>query len=179
MFEIVQSKIKGCFEIVFKNLPDNRGIFTKTFHINAFQALGIEFKFAEEYFSFSRKNVFRGMHFQVPPHEVDKIIYCPHGAITDYVIDLRSASSTYGSWASFELNAETPKAVFVPKGLAHGFYVKSDLAVVQCKSSGVFDGPSDKTISYRSFSFSRDVIDPVLSEKDISAELFENFKSPF
>ncbi len=179
MFEIIPSKIDGCFEIIFKNLVDNRGIFTKTYHINAFKDLNIKFEFAEEYFSYSKKNVFRGMHYQAPPNALDKLIFCPHGSITDYVIDLRSNSKTYGEWASFKLNSETPKAVFVPKGLAHGFYVTSELGIVQCKSSGVFDGPTDKTISYKSFSFAKDIIDPILSEKDINAESFENFKTPF
>ena len=179
MFEIVPSKIPGCFQIIFKKLVDNRGAFAKSYHIDEFNKLGIDFKFAEEYFSSSTKNVFRGMHFQTPPKAIDKLMFCAFGAVTDYVIDIRVGSPTYGQWESFELNSENPSAVFVPKGLAHGFYTKSDLAIMQCKSSGVYDAPNDKTISYKSFSFAKEIINPILSEKDIAATPFDEFENPF
>src|SRR6478609_6559759 len=98
MFKLEPSKIPGCFVIFFNKMNDNRGSFTKTFHTDVFRELGLNFNFSEEYFSSSHKNVFRGLHFQVPPKAIDKIIFCATGAITDYVIDLRKGSPTFGEW---------------------------------------------------------------------------------
>jgi dTDP-4-dehydrorhamnose 3,5-epimerase len=94
-------------------------------------------------------------------------------------VDLRKGSPTYGEWDSFDLNAEKPSAVLVPKGLAHGFYVEADNTLIHCKSSGVFNGPSDKAISCKGFSFHKDLGNPILSDKDLAAPSFSEFDSPF
>ena len=133
----------------------------------------------EEYFTFSSKNVFRGLHFQNPPKALDKIIYCVSGRVTDYVVDLRTGSPTFGEYASFELDGENPRAVFAPVGLAHGFYVKSEHAVMQYKVSEVYDPACDTGISYTSFAFSKDIVNPVISDRDKEFVSFKEYKSPF
>ncbi len=179
MFKINVTRIHGCYEIEFRQMADNRGTFTKTFHEILSRELNINTEVAEEYFSSSAKNVFRGMHFQVPPMAIDKTMFCVSGIVTDYVVDLRKGSPSYGQWASFELNAEKPKAVFVPSGLAHGFYVHSDNAVMQCKSSGTYNAETDVTLSYTSFDFADKITDPVLSDRDRDALNFRDFNNPF
>ena len=74
---------------------DVRGSFVKTFNDTLFQSLGIPFTLKESYFSVSAKDVIRGMHFQLPPHQHAKIVYCPFGAILDVALDLRLQSPTY------------------------------------------------------------------------------------
>lgn len=133
----------------------------------------------EEYFTYSAKNVFRGLHFQLPPKAIDKFVYCVLGKVDDYVVDLRKKSPTYGKYLQFELDAEKPKALFVPVGLAHGFYVKSESAVMQYKVSRVFDKDCDTGISYKSFPFSKDIINPILSDRDKQFIAFEQFETPF
>src|SRR4051812_10220206 len=100
MFTVTQAKIPGCFEIAFKNLGDLRGTFTKTFHTDVFKQLNIEMEVKEEFFIYSHKNVFRGMHFQNPPTAIDKMVFCVIGNVTDYIVDLRVGSPTYGEWIS-------------------------------------------------------------------------------
>lgn len=179
MFSRVETKIPGCFEITFKKLGDNRGAFIKTFHEDMFRDLNIEMHLGEEFFSTSKKNVFRGMHFQIPPSDVDKIVFCVKGNVTDYVADLRVGSPTYGEYLSFELDGTVPKAIFIPKGLAHGFYVNSEEAIMHYKSSGVFDPACDTGLTYKSFPFAKDILDPVITEKDLNLVSFQDFKNPF
>ncbi|PBQ33956.1 dTDP-4-dehydrorhamnose 3,5-epimerase [Sphingobacteriaceae bacterium] len=179
MFNVVQTKISGCFEIQLKKIEDLRGSFTKTFHAHIFRELNLDMKFTEEFFIYSHKNVFRGMHFQNPPTATYKLVYCVHGEVTDYIVDLRVGSPTYGQYVSFELNAKSPKSIFLDKGLAHGYMVKSDFAIMQYKSSEVFDPATDGAIDYRSFDFAKDIVNPILSEKDIKAVSFEDFKNDF
>jgi dTDP-4-dehydrorhamnose 3,5-epimerase len=63
----------------------------------------------------------RGLHFQKSPHEQAKLIYCLSGSIDDYFLDLRTTSMSYGKWATIRLNSKSSKALFLPRGMAHGF----------------------------------------------------------
>jgi len=179
MFTIHNSKIPGCFLLEMKRMGDNRGSFNKTFHEKMFHDLGMRHEVKETYFSYSKKGVCRGMHFQMPPTAIEKIMFCADGVVTDYVVDLRKGSPTFGQWESFELSGEKPQAVVVPKGLAHGFFVHSESAIMQCKSSGVFDPATDVTLSYLNFEFASQIKNPVLSEKDEGALKMSEFNNPF
>jgi dTDP-4-dehydrorhamnose 3,5-epimerase len=68
----------------------------------------------------------RGLHYQVAPHEEDKLIRCTQGAIWDVIADLRPDSATYLQHLSVELRADSGRALFVPKGFAHGFQTLED-----------------------------------------------------
>ena len=63
----------------------------------------------------------RGLHFQRPPNEHSKIVYCTQGEIFDAVLDLRKDSKTYQKFETFELGSNNPQMLFIPKGVAHGF----------------------------------------------------------
>lgn len=178
-FKVIPTEILGCFEIEFTRLNDIRGNFTKTFNVNLYKQLGIEMHVDEEYFTYPVKNVFRGLHFQIPPKTIDKIVYCVMGQVNDYVVDLRKDSPTYGKYLCFELDGEKPKALFVPVGLAHGFYVKSENALMQYKVSRGFDKDCDTGISYTSFDFAKDIVNPILSDRDKQFISFEQFETPF
>ena len=179
MFKTTESEIPGCLEIEFKGINDLRGTFTKTFHKEMYQEMKISAELGEEFFIYSHKNVFRGLHFQNPPKEISKIVYCVMGKVTDYLVDLRVGSPTFGKWTSYELDGQTPRAIFVAKGIAHGYMVKSDFALMQYKSSDVYDPQCDDAISYATFSFAKDIVNPILSERDIKAVSFNDFKSSF
>jgi dTDP-4-dehydrorhamnose 3,5-epimerase len=179
MFEIKQSLLEGCFEVVFNQKNDNRGHFIKSFHIEDFKTFGIEMPFKEEYFTYSHKNVFRGLHFQNPPKAIAKMVYCVSGHVTDYVIDIRAKSATYGQYHVFELDGNKPKMVYVPEGFAHGFFVRSEHALMQYKVSDVFDAACDTGIDYQSFDFAKDIVNPIMSDRDQSFVKFFDFKSLF
>jgi dTDP-4-dehydrorhamnose 3,5-epimerase len=67
------------------------------------------------------RGTIRGLHFQVEPFAEAKLITCIQGAIFDVIVDLRPNSKTVGKWCSFELSAENPFHLYLPKGVAHGF----------------------------------------------------------
>ena len=94
--KIIKTGIKGCFIIEPLVVHDNRGSFIKTFNINDFKENDLCTDWMEHYYSVSNKNVLRGLHFQLPPHDHEKIVYCNYGKILDVVVDLRKGSSTYG-----------------------------------------------------------------------------------
>ena len=106
MFKLNPAPIPGLYEIQPRILSDSRGRFVKTVHRDQFADLGLRSDFAEEYFSLSGLGVLRGLHFQMPPEEHVKLVYCIQGQVWDVVLDLRKGSPTYLQHAVFELNAE-------------------------------------------------------------------------
>lgn len=119
--EIIKTKIQGLYLIENFVAEDPRGRFCKTFHKEKFQNLGLNTVWRESFYSVSKKNTIRGMHFQIPPNDHEKLIYVPQGSILDVILDLRKNSSTYGNSISFEINAENYNSIYIPKGCSHGF----------------------------------------------------------
>lgn len=171
--------INGVIIITLPHFVDARGSFTKTFHDDTFQTLGIDFKLKESYFSISQKNVIRGMHFQTPPHDHEKIVFCPKGKITDVIVDLRTTSPTYGQYVQVDLSADNHQAVYIPKGCAHGFLSHEDDTLTYYLVSSVHAPESDSGILYNSFGMEWNCKHPILSERDLSFVKLEDFESPF
>src|SRR5208283_2293985 len=144
--ERMATAIGGCFEIIPRVFADDRGRFVKTFQREVFQAWGLAAEFVEQFYSVSKKGVLRGMHFQLPPHDHVKLVACLAGRVLDAVVDLRRESATYGRHALVELTAEKANMLYVPVGLAHGFYTLSDSALVLYNTTHVYAPGHDTRI---------------------------------
>jgi dTDP-4-dehydrorhamnose 3,5-epimerase len=158
---------------------DLRGNFIKTFHETSFAKAGIQFTLRESYYSFSHKDVIRGMHFQLPPHDHSKVVFCPVGSIMDVIVDLRRSSPTYGQHYASVLSAENNKAYFIPEGFAHGFKALTENAMTYYLVSTEYNGAHDTGISYDSIGYDWDVASPILSARDLSFGTLADFVSPF
>ncbi|GHN02631.1 dTDP-4-dehydrorhamnose 3,5-epimerase [Cytophagales bacterium WSM2-2] len=119
----LETKLKGAFIIKPERKEDERGFVARTFCHDEFLARGLNPTIVQSDISHVKtKGTFKGMHFQAPPFEEDKIISCLQGAIIDYIVDLRVHSRTFKEWIQIELSAENGYALYVPKSFAHGFY---------------------------------------------------------
>jgi dTDP-4-dehydrorhamnose 3,5-epimerase len=132
---------------------DARGNFVKPFHEDQLAAQGIRLTVREEFFSTSAAGVLRGMHFQVPPHAHQKLVYCITGRVLDVVLDLRKASPTFGQAAGFELSAANRHVVHIPVGFAHGFLALEDRSCLVYKTDAVHAPACDAGIRWDSFGF--------------------------
>lgn len=179
MFTLKPSPIPGCYEVQPRVMHDVRGSFVKVFHAEAFRELGLETGFAEEYYSHSRQGVIRGMHFQTPPADHAKMVYCVRGEVFDVVLDLRVGSPTFGQAATFVLSAEAGNYVYIPKGLAHGFCATSEEATLIYKVTTVYAPENDAGILWSSVNVDWPTRNPILSERDARFRPFEEFESPF
>lgn len=178
-FELNPTGIEGCFEIRPRVFKDQRGKFVKLFHRELFDELGLQSTYEEEYYSISPARVIRGLHFQVPPKEHVKLVSCLKGAILDVVYDLRSESDSSGQVFSLELNSEKGNMLYVPEGLAHGFYVLSEKAIFLSMNSRKFSPECDRGIRWDSIPFNWPDKDPIVSEKDTNMVSLRNFENPF
>ncbi|OSZ79495.1 dTDP-4-dehydrorhamnose 3,5-epimerase [Chitinophagaceae bacterium IBVUCB1] len=179
MYHFEALPLEGAFLITMPRFADERGVFIKPFNDATFQQAGIGFTLHESYFSTSKKDVIRGMHFQLPPHQHSKVVYCPQGEILDVIIDLRKESPTYGQYYAHELSAENHKAYFIPEGFAHGFKALTEDAMTYYLVSSGYHKESDTGILYNSFGFDWGVANPIVSERDLSFIRLEDFDSPF
>lgn len=158
---------------------DNRGHFVKVFEEMPFAARGWPTHFAEEYWSYSIRRALRGLHFQIPPFEHWKLVYCVHGRVVDAVVDVRVGSPTYGHHVMFQLAADAGAAALLGPGLAHGFYVLSDSAVMIYKVTSGYSPGHDTGIRWDSAGIPWPDQDPVISSRDASLVELGQFRSPF
>lgn len=173
------TELNGVKIIEPRHFLDDRGSFVKTYHENSFKEAGIEGQFKEAFYSVSKKNVIRGMHFQLPPHEHGKLVYVMSGAICDVILDLRKESGTYGRYIKVDLTFDNKKIIYIPPGLAHGFLSLEEGTVVVYLQTTVHNPEADCGIRWDSFGLKWDVVKPVISKRDRGFASLNDFSSPF
>jgi dTDP-4-dehydrorhamnose 3,5-epimerase len=178
-FELVETSIEGCFEIRPRIFEDQRGRFVKLFHEGFFREHGLVTVFEEEYYSVSPARVIRGLHFQIPPKAHVKLVTCVQGAILDVVYDLRTDSPTSGRVFSLEISSDKGNMLYVPEGLAHGFYAESERAIFVSMNSKKFAPDCDRGIRWDSIPFDWPDKKPIVSEKDRNMVPLNEFVNPF
>lgn len=177
--KITATMINGCFLIQLNMMKDDRGRFVKVFHEDIFREHKLVTHFTEQFYTVSRKRVLRGLHFQLPPHDHAKIIYCVQGSIFDAALDIRVGSPTFGKALTVELSAENGRALYFPKGIAHGFYALSDEALMVYNVSSTYSPAHDTGILWNSAAINWPDPDPIVSERDCGFLTFADFQSPF
>jgi dTDP-4-dehydrorhamnose 3,5-epimerase len=119
--------LAGAFVIEPELNPDRRGFFARTYCRTEFSAHHIELEVVQSSIAFNAKRgTLRGLHYQSPPFEEAKLVYCPKGGIFDVIVDLRPGSPTRYQWAGFELNESNHRMLFAPAGVAHGYQTLED-----------------------------------------------------
>jgi dTDP-4-dehydrorhamnose 3,5-epimerase len=165
---ISDTSLNGVKEIENKIFRDDRGSFIKTFNHDYFSKHGLEPDFKESFYSISKRNVLRGMHFQLSPHDHAKLVYVVSGEILDVAVDIRKDSPTFGAYHSTHLSGENGKSLYMERGFAHGFLTISKEAIVVYLTSSVYSPEKDTGIRWDCFGFNWGVDHPILSERDHS-----------
>jgi dTDP-4-dehydrorhamnose 3,5-epimerase len=174
-----RTKLEGIYIIDTDIFSDDRGSFIKTYHESFFAEVGIKLDLKESFYSISRKNVIRGMHFQVPPHDYTKVVYVTSGEVVDVILDVRANSPTYGEYFSVKLSSENAKQVYMPQGFAHGFAVLSDSATVIYLQTAAYASEHDTGVRWDSFGLDWGIDNPIISERDRMLPLLNELDSPF
>jgi dTDP-4-dehydrorhamnose 3,5-epimerase len=155
---------------------DERGFFARIWCRQELAAQGLDTEIAQESLSFNRhRGTVRGLHFQRPPHAETKIVRCTRGGIFDVIVDLRPQSPSYLGWQGFELTAENRKALYVPKGFAHGFQTLADSSEIVYQISEFYAPNSAGGCRYDDVAFGIAWPLPVtvISERDLSWPSFK------
>lgn len=180
---VVSTPFKGLFILEPKVLGDARGYFMESYNKEAFAAAGINIDFVQDNQSSSRKGVFRGLHFQMPPYAQTKLVRVLSGGVLDIVVDLRRNESTFGKHFTAELTSENNRQLLVPKGFAHGFLVLSDMAEVFYKCDEFYKPAADAGINCNDPALGIEWRIPagelILSDKDKKLPLLKDINAPF
>lgn len=122
-----KTSIDGCY-VIKRNIPiDERGYFSRLADVDEFRDNGLNSNFVQ--ISASKnyaRGTLRGMHMQIGDASEEKYISCVDGEVFDVCLDLRKDSSTYLKYFSAILSEENGKAIYIPKGCAHGFISMKD-----------------------------------------------------
>ena len=166
--------IPDSFELTPIQRRDDRGLFLEWYRFDEFeQVIGHPMHLRQANTSVSRKGVVRGIHFAEIPIGQAKYVTVPHGAVIDFVIDIRVGSNTYGNWDSVLLDDVDRRAVYIAEGLGHAFVALTEGATVSylvtdtyspTKEHGV--NPLDPEIGLR---FPAAAGEPLVSPRDLEA----------
>ena len=173
------TSIEGLFLLSTSIFVDQRGSFKKVLSKDNFDALSLESNFVELYYSISKKDVIRGMHFQLPPMDHIKMVYTINGKILDVCLDLRSTSKTYGTYFPIILSGNDNKYLYIPKGIAHGFAALEDNTIVHYAQTTGYSEDHDFGIRYDSFGFNWNIENPIVSDRDKSFCRLADFTTVF
>ncbi len=180
--EIKEYKINGVFEIQLQPRNDERGFFMRTYDIDIFDQFGIKNKWVQENHSCSlKKDIIRGLHFQLPQYTETKLVRCIKGSILDVFVDLRMNSLTFGKWNSIELSEVNKKMILIPRGFAHGFLTLSDHSEILYKVDNFYSKENERGIIWNDIDLNIDwgIQTPILSEKDKNNMSFEEFVNEY
>lgn len=177
--QLTEAKLPGCYILQFPVFRDYRGVFVKAIQHSIFEAHGLETEFREVFYTVSERDVLRGMHVQLPPHDHAKVVYCTSGAISDMALDLRVGSPTYGKHEVYELSGLAHNALYLPRGIAHGFYVREGPATVVYHVTSEHNAPYDVGVLWNSFQAPWPIANPIVSLRDAGFETLAQFRSPF
>jgi dTDP-4-dehydrorhamnose 3,5-epimerase len=155
---------------------DERGWFARTFATDEFEAMGLEPAVVQCNLSFNaRAGTLRGMHYQADPYGECKLVRCTRGGFYDVALDLRRESPTYLRWHAVELTAENRLALYVPRGLAHGFQTLADATEVYYQMSQRYVASAAQGVRWDDPAFG--IVWPegerTISERDLSYPDFE------
>ncbi len=160
---------------------DERGSFAETYKLSDFKQIGIDNHFVQVNRSLSKKNVLRGLHYQLNPMSQGKLVQVTVGEIFDVAVDIRKGSPYYKKWVSEILSSENKKMLYVPEGFAHGFCVLSGHAEVIYYCTKEYAPGSDRGIVWNDSALNIDwpVKNPILSEKDSQLPILEKSENNF
>lgn len=161
----------GAFLVEIEPRCDARGFFARTWCQREFEEQGLEGRLVQCSMSHNlHRGTLRGMHYQVKPHEETKLVRCTAGAIHDVIVDVRPESPTYLRHIAVELSAANRRAVYIPRGFAHGFQTLIDDSEVFYQMSEFFAPEDARGFRWNDplFGIEWPVADPIILDRDTS-----------
>ena len=182
--KFMETEIPGVWLIEPTVFGDSRGYFMEAYKKQEFEQFIEKCDFIQENESCSLRGTLRGLHYQLEPFAQSKLVRVICGTVLDVVVDIRKGSPTFGKYVAIELSGENHRQAFIPKGLAHGFYVLSETAVFTYLVDNPYSSTHERGICYDDPDIGIDwrlMPDrPLLvSEKDIKAPLLKDAEINF
>jgi len=165
--QIIETSLPGVLLIQPRVFQDPRGFFMETYREKVLAEAGIHETFVQDNHSHSSRGVLRGLHYQLRNPQA-KLCRVVQGEVLDIAVDVRLGSPNFGKWVSVLLSGENHTQIYIPKGFAHGFVVRSEEADFLYKCSDYFDAGDDRGVLWNdpAIGIEWDTPEPILSDKD-------------
>ncbi len=159
--------IGGAFVAEPRRFGDDRGWFIESWRENDYAAAGVSEPFVQDNVSFSQKNVLRGLHYQAADAQ-GQIVTLIAGRVFDVIVDFRQGSPTFGKHEAFVLDATAPRQLYMPAGVAHGFCVLSETAILHYKCTKYYNAATECGVRWSDpdLGIEWPIASPVLSPRD-------------
>jgi dTDP-4-dehydrorhamnose 3,5-epimerase len=165
--QLLETTLPGVLELRPEVYRDARGSFQETYNAAKYIQLGITCPFVQDNHSHSRKNILRGLHYQLV-HAQAKLCRVVEGEVLDVAVDIRLGSPQFGKWTTVLLSARAQNQIYIPAGFAHGFLTLTDSAQFLYKCSDFYDPTDEHGILWNDpdLQIPWRVAAPLVSEKD-------------
>ena len=169
--------VEGVFVWQMPTYQDIRGRLFKAYTADNIEFLPLPFITHEHFFTESRKNVFRGMHFQGHPHAVSKIISVVQGKAIDFLFDMRENSETFGNLQILDLDENNPSSIYIPTGVAHGYLALAEKTIISYRMDGPYCANCDSGFNGAIVSKHLPImlLDSIRSDRDSELEHFQEY----
>jgi len=153
---------------------DDRGSFFESFNQKVFNDILLKYDncmqnvtFVQDNHSTSKKQVLRGLHYQVQKPQA-KLVRVVKGSALDVVVDMRKHSPTLGKHIAVELSSQNQKQLWIPSGFAHGFLALSTEVEFLYKTTDYRYGEFERTLLWndKDININWGIVNPILSDKD-------------
>jgi dTDP-4-dehydrorhamnose 3,5-epimerase len=174
--DVTETKVPGAWAFTPKQFPDDRGLFVEWLRNDLLaEVVGHPLTVKQANNSVSRQGVLRGVHYALVPPGQAKYVYCPRGALMDFVVDIRDGSPTFRAWDSVRLDDVDRRGMYVAEGIGHAVVALTDDASLAYLVSAPFDPSREFTVSPLDPALGIDwgVADPILSERDAKARTLD------
>jgi dTDP-4-dehydrorhamnose 3,5-epimerase len=145
--KIAETSLPGVLLLTTPVFKDDRGAFLESFNLRKMTEAGLPSAWAQDNFSHSRKNVLRGIHYQVTQPQ-GKLVWVAYGAVFDVAVDLRRSSPHFGRHVAVELSSGSGEMLWIPPGFGHGFLVLSETAGFCYKVTDYYSAAGERTIAW-------------------------------
>jgi len=145
VMKVTKTSLPGVLVLSSSIYRDDRGAFCETFNQRAMADAGLPGPWVQDNFSSSRKNVLRGIHYQVIQPQ-GKLIRVARGVVFDVAVDLRRGSPTFAKHLAIELNGESGEMLWIPEGFGHGFLALTESVGFSYKVTDYYSPQGERTI---------------------------------
>lgn len=167
--KVEQTSLPGVLLLTPVIYRDERGAFCETYNQRIMSEASLPTQWLQDNFSLSKKNVVRGIHYQVTQPQ-GKLVRVTHGAVLDVAVDLRRSSPTFGRYVAVELSGENGRMLWIPVGFGHAFAVLSEIAGFAYKVTDYYSPAGERTIVWNdpdlAIPWPLNAAEAVVSEKD-------------
>ncbi|HTZ90599.1 MAG TPA: dTDP-4-dehydrorhamnose 3,5-epimerase [Alloacidobacterium sp.] len=166
---LIETALPGVVILEPRIFKDGRGAFCETYNERLMEQAGLPTRWVQDNFSVSKRNVVRGIHYQIRNTQ-GKLVRVTHGAVWDVAVDLRRSSPAFGKHVGVELSGENGRMFWIPEGFGHGFVTLSETAGFAYKVTHYYSPADERTLLWNdpdlAISWPVSLQEVIVSEKD-------------